>query len=70
MDRSWLRTIYPCRWTSPAPLGFWEPRGIKLQEIYQPVLQVPFTIGLGDRKKCLLHGFHGLPKSVSDDEPA
>jgi len=36
----------------------------------RPLFRYPFTIGLDDRYKCLLHGFHGLPNSVRYDEPA
>ena len=49
MDRSCAATIYPVLDKPPPNLGFWGPKGLKLQEIYPPVFKVPFTIGLNGR---------------------
>jgi hypothetical protein len=69
MDRSCAATIYPVL-DKPHNSEALGPRGLLLKDICPLVFQIPFTIRPDRRKKCLLHGSHGLKRSVNGVEPA
>ena len=69
MDRSCEATIYPVL-DKPRNSEALGPRGPLLKEICPLVFKIPFAIRLDRRYKCLLHGSHGLKRSVTGVEPA
>jgi hypothetical protein len=69
LDRSCEATIYPVL-DKPRNSEALGPRGPQLKERCPLELKIPFAIRLDRRKKCLLHGSHGLKRSVTGVEPA